>query len=196
MLPCHGLRFLVAVSISFVFGAFARCEQPTPDTPQPTPPAKQVRTDLYGDPLPPGAILRLGTVRFRHEFAVKSVAFSPEGKTLASASFDKTVRLWETATGKEIHQLQGHQGWVYFVAFSPDGKTLATAGDDQTVRLWDVASGKQVVPFTLHLFYRYRIGAASGRMTIGHFFLTVRTFIGQSSRTLPLSPYLPCEHIS
>ncbi len=145
MLPGHGIRFVVAVAISFVFGAFARCEQPTPDTPQPTPPAKQVRTDLSGNTLPPGAIARMGTVT-----RVNSVVFSPDGKTLASASDDKTVRLWEAASGKEIRQFQGHGNTVRSVVFSPDGKTLASASFDKTVRLWDVASGKEIRQFQGH----------------------------------------------
>ena len=55
-----------------------------------------------------------------------SVAFSPDGRTLATGSDDKTARLWEVASGKEIATLRGHESGVYFVAFSPDGRTLAT----------------------------------------------------------------------
>ncbi|KJZ69045.1 hypothetical protein HIM_11571 [Hirsutella minnesotensis 3608] len=72
---------------------------------------------------------------------VTTVAFSPDGKTLASASGDSTVRLWDPATGAHRHPLEGHGGWVTAVAFSPDGKTLASASDDSTVRLWDPATG-------------------------------------------------------
>jgi serine/threonine protein kinase/WD40 repeat protein len=73
---------------------------------------------------------------------VTALAFSPDGKTLASAAgFDESdIRLWDVATAKEIGRLQGHGSWVSSLVFWPDGKKLASSSADQTIRIWDVAS--------------------------------------------------------
>ncbi len=75
-----------------------------------------------------------------------AIAFSPDGKTLASASLslDRTVRLWNVATGELIRPLEGHASMVLSVAFSPDGKILASASSDRTVRLWNVVTGELI----------------------------------------------------
>ena len=70
-----------------------------------------------------------------------SVTFSPDEKFLASGSKDKTVKVWEVGSWREVATLKGHGGWVLSVSFSPDGKFLASGGSDQTVHVWKVGKG-------------------------------------------------------
>src|SRR5262249_50857860 len=78
-----------------------------------------------------------------HEGWVLAVAFSADGRRLASASYDETARLWDVAGGRELRRFAGHEEAVSGVALSPDGKVLVTGGFDATLRTWDAATGKE-----------------------------------------------------
>ena len=112
----------------------------------PKPQPKKV--DFYGDPLPEGALARLGTVRLNHLQGIGALALSPDGKMVASLG-SKHVRLWDTATGKELRRLHTPTFFDSLV-FSPDGRLLVTTtneGQNDVVQVWDVQSGKEVHRF-------------------------------------------------
>jgi WD40 repeat protein len=89
-----------------------------------------------------------------HRGEVNSVAFSPDGKLLASGGDDQIVKIWDVSTGQEAaDSFRGHTGYVMSVAFSPDGKLLASGGKDETVRVWDVEKG---LKYTDPLMYTLR----------------------------------------
>lgn len=79
-----------------------------------------------------------------HSAAVESVAFSPDGKHLATGSWDYTAKIWDAVSGQELQMLAGHSGPVESLAFSPDGTRVATGSDDLTVKIWDPASGREL----------------------------------------------------
>ncbi len=145
---------------------------PAADDVKPTPQAdakEKARLDLNGDPLPPGALVRLGTLRWRHGAPVTYVAFTADGKAVLTASQDNLVRLWDMATGKEIRRfgkqqvedpkmagnapaqlrqallrVRGGYGAGPGVVLSADGKTLATVTQIDTIQLWEVTTGKEL----------------------------------------------------
>jgi WD40 repeat protein len=84
---------------------------------------------------------------------VYSAAFSPDGARIVTASYDKTARIWDAATGKEITVLRGHEGYVWSAAFSPDGARIVTASQDKTARIWDAATGKEITVLRGHEGY-------------------------------------------
>jgi WD40 repeat protein len=81
---------------------------------------------------------------------VNGVAISPDGKRIASAHQDSTVKMWDVATGQQTFTTSGHTRAVWSVAFSPDGKRIASASEDRTVKLWDSATGLEVLTLKGH----------------------------------------------
>ena len=111
------------------------------------PPALAVPAPKPPIPVPP---LHLARTLTGHAGWVRGVTFSPDGALLATASTDKTARLWDPATGECVRTLTGHAAGLRGVAFSPDGRLLATASTGRTARLWDPATGECVGTLTGH----------------------------------------------
>ncbi|KAJ7257657.1 WD40 repeat-like protein [Mycena rebaudengoi] len=92
------------------------------------------------------SILRSGRLlsRIQHDDWVHSVAFSLDGLRAISGSSDKTIRIWDVSTGKQLQQLDGHDDLVHSVGFSSDGSRAISGSGDKTIRIWDVSTGKQL----------------------------------------------------
>jgi len=104
----------------------------------------QVLKDQLGDPLPPGALVRLGTLRFRNGGVVRALAFAGAGKTLHCAGWDRVIRRWDTQTGAELEPLHGPEKGLVDAAVSADGKTLVGGTADGKVHVWDLTAGKEI----------------------------------------------------
>jgi RNA polymerase sigma factor (sigma-70 family) len=120
-----------------------------PPAAPPEPPAVAIapeprRVDGDGEPLPRGAVLRLGSLRLRHGYCLQSLAFTPDGELLFSGGWDQVIRAWDPATGQQVREVRAPEHGVGAIAVSPDGQLLAGAGMTGDVLLWDAATGREV----------------------------------------------------
>jgi WD40 repeat protein len=125
----------------------ARSEPPTTQVKK-ADEAKKPRTDRYGDPLPEGAIARLGAARFYFADPIDFLAYSPDGTKLVVGSWrlaKSPPQLWDAVSGREIWRFQGYGDTLFVLGFSPDGKYVVGANWGDALCLWDVTTGK-VVP--------------------------------------------------
>ncbi len=102
------------------------------------------RLDSAGDPLPAGAIARIGSVRCRPGDEVTAVAISPDGSKLASGPiYSNVVQIWDRTNGQLLRECRGHAGTIMEIQFTPDGQRLVSSSLDKTVRIWDVATARE-----------------------------------------------------
>jgi WD40 repeat protein len=100
--------------------------------------------DFYGDPLPVGAVARIGTVRFRHPYDLCALVFSTDGKTLALATHESgPIRFWESETGKEVGRIPARVRGQGRIAFSFDSKSFVSV-EPEMMRVWEVATQKEL----------------------------------------------------
>jgi WD40 repeat protein len=135
---CYYTALLSATAVIALFGGVATGDAPG-----------VVRVDRCGDPLPPGALARLGTLRFLHNSPVYDLKFLPDGRTILSSCSDGRIHFWGAATGREVRRLGNAQsGGSYsyealVLTVSADGRTLATTGHSlHGIQLWSLESGE------------------------------------------------------
>ena len=126
--------------------------------------SRWLRCDLTDVELPPGALLALNQpdqpsrypfkidlwAATGHTSQVRTCAWSPDGQRILSASDDRTLRIWDAASGESLRRLTGHEHGVGGCAWSPDGQRILSASDDKTLRIWDAASGESLRTLTGH----------------------------------------------
>src|SRR5678816_2090241 len=111
---------VVGALLSAVVAGLTRAEEPAA--------SPMVRTDLYGDPLPPGAIARLGTTRYRHPGGITGLHFLPDNKTVIGVGTESRLSVWEAETGKRLREISVAPLNIAGFALSRDGKQIAVGG--------------------------------------------------------------------
>jgi RNA polymerase sigma factor (sigma-70 family) len=159
---------------------------------EPSPPTADSRTagpvpraDRHGDPLPEGAVARLGTVRFNHGDGLSALYFTPDGKTILSEG-NGSLRFWDAVTGKELkHFVTARPSFDDQTVQSPDGKTLTflnQENESDTLRVWDLARGKEVRAARLGVrrneisVFRRNVLSRDGRLCALHLPKQIRVF--------------------
>jgi serine/threonine protein kinase len=130
---------LLGVGITQAYGYFKSQEINTQISPINSPQGKNFSEHSFPDKTLTG-----------HSDSVQSVVYSPDGRYLASGSGDKTIKIWEVATGKQLRTLTGHSDTVSSLVYSPDGRYLASGSNDKTIKILEVATGKQLRTLTGH----------------------------------------------
>jgi WD40 repeat protein len=128
---------VASVAVTALFWTAAGAAEGAPPSKQPA----ALRPDRHGAPLPPGAVLRIGTDRLRHGAQVNGIAFIPRGNVLVSTGEDGAVCFWDAGSGKQLRRFSEKPGEVGAVALSRDGALLAVAAPG-AVRLWELPAGK------------------------------------------------------
>jgi RNA polymerase sigma factor (sigma-70 family) len=146
--------FVFALStVAWTTPALLNARQATPEpkaqiAARPRPP----KTDRYGDPLPPGASMRLGTARFRNDRFINHIAYSPNGQTLVTDDTRRLLQLWDPKTGNKLRRIDSGLERTRYFAFSPDGGTIAVVGSqneerqrsDHHLNVIDFAAGRRI----------------------------------------------------
>jgi WD40 repeat protein len=135
---------------------------------------RKPKTDLYGDPLPPGAIARCGTMRLRHDRGVSALVLSRDGKQVISGGEDGTVRVWDLVNGRELRRFKTSWPFIAQLALSPDGRLLGAVANDgrkddiqgASPRLWDLTTGKELAKQPPYKSYCYSLAFAPDGKTV------------------------------